>query len=218
MAALNINQETVAKAVEEALKNSKKRKFTQGLDLTINLKELDMTKPENRIDDELVLPNGSGKEIKVGVIADGELAMQAKSVADIIIGKAQLEKMAKKKKEAKKVANDIDFFVAQIDLMPLVGKTLGPVLGPRGKMPKPVPPNAPVKAIIEKLKKTIKVKTKDQPVIKVLAGSEEMDNKKLTENIDAIMTFLERKLERGQDNMKSIYIKTTMGQSVKLET
>lgn len=216
MATLNINQEAVAKAVEEALANSKKRKFTQGLDLTINLKELDMTKPENRIDEELVLPNGPGKEIKVGVIADGELALQAKSVADIVIGKAQLEKMAKKKKDAKKIANDIDFFVAQIDLMPLVGKTLGPVLGPRGKMPKPVPPNAPVKSIIEKLKKTIKIKTKDQPVIKVLVGSEEMNSEKLTENVGVIMKFLERKLERGQDNMKSIYIKTTMGESVKL--
>ena len=216
MATLNINQEAVAKAVEEALANSKKRKFTQGLDLTINLKELDMTKPENRIDEELVLPNGSGKEIKVGVIADGELALQAKPVADIIIGKAQLEKMAKKKKDVKKIANDIEFFVAQIDLMPLVGKTLGPVLGPRGKMPKPVPPNAPVKSIIEKLKKTIKIRTRDQPVIKVLVGSEEMDSEKLTENIGVIMKFLERKLERGQDNMKSIYIKTTMGESVKL--
>jgi large subunit ribosomal protein L1 len=218
LAGLDISSESVKRAIEEAKKNSKKRKFTQGLDLTINLKELDMTKPENRIDEELVLPNGSGKEIKVGVIADGELAMQAKSVADIIIGKARLEEMAKKKKDAKKIANDIDFFVAQIDLMPLVGKTLGPVLGPRGKMPKPVPPNAPVQTIIEKLKKTIKIKTKDQPVIKVLVGSEEMDSKKLTENINTIMMFLERKLERGQNNMKSIYIKTTMGQSVKLET
>ena len=206
----------MTKAVEEAKKNSKKRNFAQGIDLTINLKELDMTKPENRIDDELFLPNGTGKEIKVGVIADGELAMQAKSVADIIIGKAKLEEMAKKKKDAKKIANDIDFFVAQIDLMPLVGKTLGPVLGPRGKMPKPIPPNAPVLAIIEKLKKTIKIKTKDQPVIKVLVGSEEMDSIKLTENIDAILTFLDRKLEKGQNNIKSIYIKTTMGQSVKL--
>ncbi|MBU2560422.1 50S ribosomal protein L1 [archaeon] len=211
-----MNQDTVTKAVEEAKKNSKKRNFAQGIDLTINLKELDMTKPENRIDDELFLPNGTGKEIKVGVIADGELAMQAKSVADIIIGKAKLEEMAKKKKDAKKIANDIDFFVAQIDLMPLVGKTLGPVLGPRGKMPKPIPPNAPVLAIIEKLKKTIKIKTKDQPVIKVLVGSEEMDSIKLTENIDAILTFLDRKLEKGQNNIKSIYIKTTMGQSVKL--
>lgn len=216
MAVLNINQKAVAKAVDEALKNSKKRNFTQGIDITINLKEIDMTKPENRIDEELALPNGPGKDVRVGVIADGELAMQSKNIADIIIGKAKLEEMGKKKKDAKKIAGDVDFFVAQIDLMPLVGKSIGPVLGPRGKMPKPIPPNAPVKAIIEKLKKTIKIKTKDQPVIKVLAGSEEMGSKKLTENIDAILTFVERKLERGQDNIKSIYIKTTMGQSVKL--
>jgi large subunit ribosomal protein L1 len=163
-----------------------------------------------------MLPFGTGKDIKVGVIADGELAMQSKKIVDIVIGKDQLEKFAKKKKDAKKIANDIDFFVAQIDLMPLVGKSIGPVLGPRGKMPKPIPPNAPVEAIIEKLKKTIKIKTKDQPVIKVLVGSEDMDSAKLTENIEAILTFMERKLERGQDNLKSIYLKTTMGQSVKL--
>jgi large subunit ribosomal protein L1 len=216
LATLDINPEAVTKAVEGALKNSKKRNFAQSIDLTINLKELDMTKPENRLDDELVLPFGTGKPVKVGVIADGELAIQSKKIADVVIGKNELEEMAKKKKDAKKIVNDIDFFVAQIDLMPLVGKSIGPVLGPRGKMPKPIPPNAPVKAIIEKLKKTIKIKTKDQPVIKVLAGSEEMDSKKLTENIEAILTFIERKLERGQDNMKSIYIKTTMGHSVKI--
>ena len=216
MAVLDIDAKAVAKAVEEAKKNSKKRNFSQGIDLTINLKELDMTKPENRIDEELVLPNGTGKDIKIGVIADGELAMQSKKIADIIIGKDELEKLAKKKKDAKKIANDIDFFVAQIELMPLVGKSIGPVLGPRGKMPKPIPPNAPVGAIIERLKKTIKIKTKDQPVVKVLAGGEDMDSAKLTENIDTILTFMERKLERGQDNLKSIYLKTTMGQSVKL--
>jgi large subunit ribosomal protein L1 len=216
LAVLDINKEAVVKAVDEAMKNSKKRKFTQGLDLTINLKELDVTKPENRIDEELMLPFGSGKDVKVGVIADSELAMQSKKIADIVIGKAQLEEMAKKKKDAKKIANDIDFFVAQVDLMPLVGKSIGPVLGPRGKMPKPIPPNAPVKSIVERLKKTIKIKTKDQPVIKVLVGSEDMDAAKLTENVDTVLTFVERKLERGQNNIKSIYIKTTMGQSVKL--
>jgi large subunit ribosomal protein L1 len=216
LAVLDINTESVTRAIEEAKKNSKKRNFAQGVDLTINLKDLDMAKPENRIDEELVLPFGTGKEIKIGVIADGELAMQSKNIADIIIGKNQLEEMGKKKKDAKRLASDIDYFVASVDLMPLVGKSIGPVLGPRGKMPKPVPPNAPVKAIIEKLKKTIKIKTKDQPVVKVLAGSEEMDIQKLAENIEAILTLMERKLEKGQDNMKSIYIKTTMGPSVKL--
>jgi len=216
LATLAIDPETVTKAVQEAKKKSKDRKFTQSIDLTINLKEIDMTKPENRIDEELVLPNGTGKPVKVGVIADGELALQSKNIVDIVIKKDELEELAKNKKKAKKIANDIDFFVAQIDMMPLIGKSIGPVLGPRGKMPKPIPPNAPVKSIVERLKKTIRIKTKDQPVVKVLAGTDEMDSKKLTENIDAILKFVERKLERGQNNMKSIYIKTTMGQSVKV--
>ncbi|MEE9474387.1 MAG: 50S ribosomal protein L1 [Candidatus Hydrothermarchaeaceae archaeon] len=211
-----INPETVTKAVQEAKKNSKDRKFTQSIDLTINLKELDMTKPENRIDEELVLPHGTGKPVKVGVIAEGELALQSKNIADVVIRKDELKELTKDKKKAKKLANDIDFFVAQIDLMPLIGKSIGPILGPRGKMPKPIPHNAPVKSIVERLKKTMKIKTKDQPVIKVLAGTEEMDSKKLVENIDTILKFVERKLERGQSNMKSIYIKTTMGQSIKL--
>ena len=211
-----IDPETVTKAVQEAKKNSKDRKFTQSIDLTINLKELDMTKPENRIDEELVLPHGTGKPVKVGVIAEGELALQSKNIADVVIRKDELKELTKDKKKAKKLANDIDFFVAQIDLMPLIGKSIGPILGPRGKMPKPIPHNAPVKSIVERLKKTMKIKTKDQPVIKVLAGTEEMDSEKLVENIDTILKFVERKLERGQSNMKSIYIKTTMGQSIKL--
>jgi len=213
---LAIDPETVTKAVQEAKKNSKDRKFTQSIDLTINLKELDMTKPENRIDEELVLPHGTGKPVKVGVIAEGELALQSKNIADVVIRKDELKELTKDKKKAKKLANDIDFFVAQIDLMPLIGKSIGPILGPRGKMPKPIPHNAPVKSIVERLKKTMKIKTKDQPVIKVLAGTEEMDSEKLVENIDTILKFVERKLERGQSNMKSIYIKTTMGQSIKL--
>lgn len=216
MATLTIDSKTIMKAVEEAREKSQKRKFTQGIDLVINLKEIDMTKPSNRIDDELILPCGTGKQVRVGVIAGGELALQSKAVADFVIEKEGLEEMAKDKKKAKKVANDIDFFVAQTDFMPLVGKSLGPVLGPRGKMPKPVPPNAPVKAIVEKLKKTVRVKTKDQPVIKVVAGSEDMDSEKIVENIEAIIKFTERKLERGQNNMKSVYVKTTMGKSIKV--
>lgn len=216
LAVFDVDAEAVTKAVEEAKKNSKKRKFAQSIDLTINLKELDMTKPENRIDEELVLPSGTGKPVKVGVIAEGELALQSKNVADVVIKRDELEKLAKDKKKAKKIANDIDFFVAQIDLMPLVGKSIGPILGPRGKMPKPIPSNAPVTSIVERLKKTIRIKTKDQPVIKVLAGNEDMDSEKLVENVDAILKFVERKLERGKDNIKSVYIKTTMGQSVKI--
>ncbi|MFQ6105538.1 MAG: 50S ribosomal protein L1, partial [Candidatus Hydrothermarchaeaceae archaeon] len=134
---MGISAGAISKLISEAKKNSPKRKFKQSFDLGISLL-LDMSKPENRVDEEVVLPNGRGRQVRVGVIAEGELALQAKKVVDVVIPKKKLEELAKNKKAAKKFVDEIDFFVAQADLMQVIGKTLGPVIGPRGKMPKPV--------------------------------------------------------------------------------
>ncbi|HEC96127.1 MAG TPA: 50S ribosomal protein L1, partial [Euryarchaeota archaeon] len=76
----------IMKAVEEALKKSKKRNFVQSIDLAINLKDVDMKNPANRIDMIVELPHGRGsKPAKVALIAGGELATRAKDVADLII-------------------------------------------------------------------------------------------------------------------------------------
>ncbi|MEK6976982.1 MAG: 50S ribosomal protein L1, partial [Candidatus Hydrothermarchaeota archaeon] len=171
----------------------------------------------NRINEELVLPNGRGKEVKVGVIADGELALQAKKVADTVIMREDLEELAKDKKAAKKLANGHDFFVAQSDMMSMIGKTLGPVLGPRGKMPKPVPSNVQIAPVVERLKKTVRIRTKEKPTIHIVVGMEDMEEKQLAENIETVLKFIERKLERGMENVRSVYIKTTMGPGARLE-
>lgn len=210
-----LTTDAIAKTVGEVKANSKKRKFVQSLDLAINL-DLDMSKPENRLNEEFPLPNERGKPVKVGVIAEGELALQAKKVADRVITKGDLEELAKNKKAAKKIVEEYDFFVAQTDLMPLVGKYLGTVMGPRGKMPKPILVNASVQQVVERLKRTVRIRTKEKPVIHVTIGTEEMEDKKLVENIEAILKFLEQKLERGLARIKSVYLKTTMGQSVKI--
>ena len=212
-----ITTEGVLKAVGGLKASSPKRKFRQSVDLALTLKELDMSKPENRINEELVLPNGRGKEIKVGVIADGELALQAKKVADTVIMREELEELAKDKKAAKKLANGHDFFVAQSDMMSMIGKTLGPVLGPRGKMPKPIPANAQIAPVVERLKKTVRIKTKEKPTIHVVVAMEDMEEKQLAENIETVLRFIERKLERGMENVRSVYIKTTMGPGAKVE-
>jgi len=211
---MDINK--IVKAVKEAKEKSKKRNFVQSIDLAVTL-NLDTTKPENRINDEIVLPHGRGKPIKIGVIGEGELAHQAKSLADIVITKKELEELAKDKRKAKEIAKAYDFFIAQADLMPLVGKYLGIILGPRGKMPKPVPPTADIKPIIERLRKTVRVRTRDKPVFHVPVGTEKMKEEEVAKNIEAIFNYLERKLERGLSDDKSAYISTTMGKSVKLE-
>lgn len=205
-------KEEILEAVKKAKEDSKPRNFTQSIDVVITIKDLDVKKPENRIDEEVFLPNGLGKDVSVVFIADGELALQAENAgASLVITKEGLESFGKDRKAAKKVANQNDFFVAQADFMPLVGRFLGPVLGPRKKMPKPVPASAKPEPLMERLKNTAKVRIKDQPVIQAIVGSQEMDDEQIAENIEAILQILDQKLEKGRSQIKSMYIKTTMG-------
>jgi large subunit ribosomal protein L1 len=204
-------------AVKKAKEQTKPRNFTQSIDVVINIKDLDVNKPENRFDEVVSLPNGRGKEVKIAFIADGELAVQAeKAGADLVITKTGLEDLGKDRKEAKKLANRHNFFVAQADMMPLVGRFLGPVLGPRKKMPQPVPASAKPEPIITRLQSTVKVRIKDQPVIQTLVGTQDMDEELIADNIEAVLSILDRKLEKGRNQIKSMYIKTTMGPVVRV--
>ena len=204
-------------AVKEAKEQAKPRNFTQSIDVIINLKDIDVRRPENRFNEELALPNGRGKPIKIGVIADGELAVSAKNAGiDLVISKDDLQEFGKDRKAAKKVANSVDSFIAQADMMPLVGRFLGPVLGPRNKMPKPVPASAKIEPLLERVGSTIKVGIKNQPSIQILVGTQDMSDEDLAENIEAVLAILDRHLEKGRNQIKSMYIKTTMGSGVRV--
>ena len=196
-------------AVKEAKEQAKPRNFTQSIDV--------IRKPENRFSEEVALPNGRGKEVKIGVIADGELALAAKNAGiDVVISKEDLQEFGKDIKAAKKVVNSVDSFIAQADMMPLVGRFLGRILGPRNKMPKPVPASARIEPLLERVQSTIKVGVKQQPSIQILVGTQDMDDEKLAENIEAVLAVLDRNLEKGRNQIKSMYIKATMGSVVRV--
>lgn len=211
-----IDKKELIEALKKVDEISKKRNFVEAIELMVNLKDIDLKKPENRINAELVLPNEIGGEPNICVIASGELAVKAKDLNVRVLDKDELQSLAGNKKAIKKLAKTYDFFIASVDLMPLVGKILGAILGPRGKMPKPVPPNTDLKAILENYKKTVRLRMRDNPCIHAKVGTRGMDKEKLAENINAILSFLEEKLERGPSNIKSIYLKTTMGPSIKV--
>jgi len=208
--------EAISKAVSE-VKKSPKRGFTQSIDLVVNLRNLDMNRPENRIDQEVFLPGGRGKEVRVALFAGPELAHQAKDVVDRVIEKEELEALAKDKKLAKNLVKEYNFFLAQTDLMPLVGRALGPVLGPRGKMPRPVAPNADIKPIVERLRRTVKMRTRSSLTFHLPVGTEEMEDSDLVRNISAVLELLEGRFGRGSQNVRSVYLKKTMGPCIKLE-
>jgi large subunit ribosomal protein L1 len=204
--------------VEKVLEESKKqkRKFKQNIDLVFNLKNIDLNVPKNRVDEEIILPYNRGKEAKIALFASGELAVKSKKNVDLLIKPEEIEDLAGNKKKFKKIADDHDFFVAEAPLMPTIGKTLGTVLGPRGKMPKPVPPHADITGIVKNLRKTVKVRSKSNKTFHTVAGAADMPKDHIAENVDTIVKRVEHALERGRMNIGSVYIKTTMGPSERL--
>lgn len=205
-----------AMAVQKALEGAKKRNFVESVELAVNLRDIDLSLPKNRIQEDIILPKGRGKKVRIAVIGGGELALKAKDVADVVITPEELGTLAGDKKQAKKLANSVDFFIAEAPLMAQVGKRLGTVLGPRGKMPKPIAPGADPAPVIDNLRKTVTVRTKDKKTFHVPVGTVEMSAEDIAENVDVVMNRVLTHLEKGRHNIDSVYVKTTMGASEKL--
>lgn len=201
--------------IKKAKEQSKKRKFTQSWDLSISLKNIDLKKPENKLNLEFSLPKGKGKETKTVFVVDSLLS-EAKGKADLVITKKDLDKIAKKKKLIKNYAKEYDWWFAEAPLMPQIGKTLGTVLGPRGMMPKPIPPKGSIDPFINMSKRTVMIKTRNSPVIHLSVGSEKMKEEDVAENVTAVMNFINEKLPKGRNNVRNAHVKLTMGKSVKL--
>jgi large subunit ribosomal protein L1 len=196
-----------------------KHGFTHSVELIVKLREIDLKKPENRLNESVELPNSLGKETKICVIAGGDLATRAKAgQADLVMGREDLDKLGKDKKATRKLASEYDYFIAEAPMMPLVGKTIGPILGPKGKMPTPVPPTAPIDQIVQSHRKLIRIRVRDQPVVQCRIGTEKMLDDEIAENAQAVFNRIEAKLERGAKNIRQVLVKTTMGEPVKVQT
>jgi len=187
------------------------RHFKQTIDVVINLKNIDLNIPKNRVEEDIELPKGRGSEAKIALFASGELALKSQNVVDFIIKPEEIEELSSNKKQFKKVADSYDFFIAEAPLMPTIGKTLGTVLGPRGKMPRPVPPAADISNLVSTLRNTVKIRSKTNTTFHSIVGNQDMDSADIAANIEAIIKRLDGILERGHMNIRSIYVKTTMG-------
>ncbi len=203
-------------AVKKALEHSPKRNFKQTVDLSINLKDVDLSIPKNRIQEDIILPHGRGKPVKVCVIGSGEMLLKARDVADRVVSVEELGTIADDKKQAKKMANEYEYFIAEAPLMPTIGKRLGIVLGPRGKMPKPIPPGADPKLMIDNLRKSVSVRSRDKMTFHTAVGTTDMTPEDIADNIELIFKRLGQKLEKGTMNIRSAFVKTTMGPSEKV--
>lgn len=209
-------EKTPLEAIREALKVAPERKFVESVEVAVNLKELDLTLPKNRVEEDVNLPKGRGKPIKVGIFASPEMAQKVRSVADLVVTPDQMDELFKTKRISRKQVNAIDFFLAEAPMMPAIGKKLGQVMGPRGKVPRPIAPGSDPTAIIQNLKRGLRVRNKGKRTFHAPVGTRDMTPEDLAENLQLVLNRITGKLERGRNNIASVYVKTSMGPSVRL--
>jgi len=198
-------------AVVQALEEAPPRNFRETVDLAINLRDLDLDDPNNRVDESVVLPAGTGQETRIVVFAEGETALRAEDVADEVLDDDALEELGDDDDEAKDLADETDFFIAEQELMQDIGRYLGTVLGPRGKMPIPLAPDDDVVETVSRMKNTVQIRSRDRRTFHTRVGAEDMDAEEIADNIDVIVRRLEADLEKGPQNIDAVYVKTTMG-------
>ena len=209
-----ITEAQLAEVITQAKEGTKKRKFKQSVELIINFKDIEVKKGF-AINEVVQLPK-TNSPATVCVIATGEMSQKAKAAnADSVIGNEELAKFEANKRESRKFINKYDFFLADTKIMPTVGKALGQLLGPRGKMPTPVPFDAPIDAFLARFRTSIKVRTRASLSISCKIGDESMEDADLATNAFTVLNTIEKKLPNGEKNIKKVMIKTTMGKPVK---
>ncbi len=216
-----MQKEQLAEAIKQAKESSPKRKFQQSFDLIINLKDLDLKKNEQQVDFFATIPNPTRKK-KICAFVDAGLKEEASKVCDLVISDDEFDKYARDKKAAKKLATEYDFFIAQANLMAKIAAAFGRALGPKGKMPNPkagavVPPKAQLQPVYDKLQKTMRVSAKTSLIIHLMVGTEATVDEQLIANINSVYDQIVQKLPQEENNVRSAYLKLTMGKPVKLK-
>ena len=209
-----ITEAKLAEMIKEAKAGSKQRKFKQSVEMIIVFKDIDVKKGF-ALNEVVQLPKTSSPAT-VCIMATGDMGQKAKEAkADAVVGSDELDKFAANKRASRKFINKYDFFLADTQIMPAVGKVLGQLLGPRGKMPTPVPFNASIESFLQRFRSSIKVRARASLAMSCKIGDESMEDTDLAINAHAVLSAVEKKLPNGEKNLKRIIIKTTMGKPIK---
>jgi len=212
-----LQPQALRKAIEEALASGPPRRFKESVELIVVYDKGAFKPEELRTRETIFLPHPPKKEVKLCIAADGDLAVQARvsGLFSVVVDRAALDELSKNKRKAKKLAKHCDWVLVQRELMGLVGRVLGPALGPRGKVPVMLPPDANLSSAAEAYKRAVLAKMKDQPHVQVRIGTVDNTVEELVENAAAVLQALEAKFK--DKRAKAVYVKKTMGPPVKLQ-
>jgi large subunit ribosomal protein L1 len=214
-----LDKKQIEKTVNDLFADAKKRNFDESVELIITFKSLNIKNKDHRYHYFVTIPNPFLSKVKsIYFSKDKNAAVQLKGIVDKVIVEEDISKISKK--EAKKLANEFDVFLAEGSVMLTVGKFLGQALSPKGKMPQIAPLNADavkntLNAILARVVLSNK-KNKSSVAMQVKIGKRSQDAIKIAENTMVVYNSLIEKLPAGKQNIKSIYFKTTMSTPQKL--
>lgn len=204
----------------------KVRKFDESIDVIINIKDINLNDPKNRIDKEIILSNDIivNDNPNICVIASDEILQEAKKLGVDTIDSDGLVKLNnEEKKYKKKFAKKYEYFVVEDKMMRDVARYLARFLGPVGKMPKPFPTgygiissSEELQVAYERYKRIIRIQMKKQPIIFAKIGKKSMDVEKLYENMKTVVNFIGDQMPHRFNNFRSMYLKSTMGKPIKV--
>lgn len=212
-----ISEAQYVEAIKQAKESDKEHKFTHAIEMITVFRDIDVKKGF-ALNETVQLPNKMNKPAQVCIMASGDMGTKAKKAnADRVMNEEEITKIGSNKRESRKFINKYDFFLADTKLMPIIGKVLGQLLGPRGKMPTPIPFNASIESFLERFRDSIKIRTKSSLSMSCKIGDETMDDNALASNANTIISSIEKKLPNGSKNIKKIMFKTTMGKVIQIE-
>ena len=195
--------------------NKGKRKFRQTVELAINFKNINFSDQNNRLNISVLLPNGRGKYNKLAVFTnDKNMIEEARKNGVEVISAEEIQAIANDKQRLNALLNYN--LLAQPSLMPTIARALGQFLGPRGKMPKPLMPGTNMAKVANEMNKQITIKSSGKflPTVHCAVGTEDMEPKKIFENIKEVINNIVAKV--SQSKIKSVYVKLTMSKPMRL--
>ena len=203
--------------LEEAVKlvkDAAKAKFDETIEVALNL-GVDPRHADQMVRGVCLLPNGSGRKLRVGVFAKGAKAEEAKKAGADVVGAEDLVE------QVQKGVIDFDRCIATPDMMPLVGR-LGKVLGPRGLMPNPKVGTVTVdvaQAVAGAKGGAVEFRVEKAGIVQAGVGKASFTEAALVENIRALVDAVMKAKPSGSKGtfMKRIAVASTMGPGVKIE-
>ncbi len=212
------NNDQMKELVKKAREATPKRNFAQSAEITLVLKDIDVKKGFS-LNEIVVLPNPTKKGASLCMLATGDMGLRAKRAGvDQVMEPDTLDRIGTNRREARKMVRSYDFFLADATLMSSVGRSLGQFLGPKGKMPTPVPYGAPIENIATRLRSSTRIRSKNQLNMSTKIGDESMTDEQLAANANAVIASVEKKLPQGDKNFSNAIIKFTMGKALKAST